>query len=150
MEPSNTIIFIWMVILTPISVGTTLAVAWWFVRRQSDSESGQQVSLIWARRQEWGEATCRELIEGRLQPGMTSEMVRLAWGDPVQVDEHSSDTVVWGYRNGAQVEFAGGAVAGVTGERPQGFGLSAGLVLGILFLLAFIASLVVFVVLFLL
>ena len=44
-------------------------------------------AAIFSHLDEWGEATCRLIHDGSIRPEMTAEMVRLAWGDPPNIDQ---------------------------------------------------------------
>ncbi|MCB0163606.1 MAG: hypothetical protein KDI79_05225 [Anaerolineae bacterium] len=97
MQQGEIVFWIFMIVLTPISVGSFLAVMWWMARPRRDTESAERVDHIWQQRDNWGEALCRQLIERQVEPGMTPEMVRLAWGDPQAVRQPEPDVEQWLY-----------------------------------------------------
>lgn len=97
MSTGETVFWTLMVILTPISVGAFLAVAWWIVRQQGEKESTERVDKIWGYRGQWGEPICRQLINREVTEGMTPEMVRLAWGEPKAIEQRATGGEQWVY-----------------------------------------------------
>lgn len=97
MQQGETVFWIFMIVLTPISVGSFLAVMWWMARPRGEAESAERIDCIWRQRDIWGEAICRQLIDHQVEPGMTPEMVRLAWGDPQSIRQPKPDVEQWLY-----------------------------------------------------
>jgi hypothetical protein len=86
MYTGETVHFVLMVFLTPISFGAMGLVVWWFVRQNNDAAETTNIDQVWAKRGEWGEATCRQIINRQVVAGMSPEMVTLAWGAPAKVE----------------------------------------------------------------
>lgn len=87
--------------LAPFSLGTMGLVIWWFIYSDSDQQQASRVDDIWAKRDSWGEAVCRQIIAGTLQPNMTPEMVTLAWGEPERIAQPNPQAEQWVYATSA-------------------------------------------------
>jgi len=72
-------------------------------RQQYAEERFHQLKAI-AERDQWTEAAFDVVLEGRIDVGMTQDMVLLAWGGPAVVDSRQTDprgrsVERWVYRN---------------------------------------------------
>ena len=81
-----------MLLIAPISIITMLLITRWFINQRGEREQTDRVTEIWSRRQEWGEALCRRIIDRQLEAGMTPDMVRLAWGEPQAIKRPPGQT----------------------------------------------------------
>lgn len=99
MNTGETVFIIFMIILTPISVGSFAAVVWWIIRPHRETESAERVDKIWEQRETWGEDICRQLLAHQVEPDMTPEMVRLAWGEPKAIEPTSTGLERWHYHD---------------------------------------------------
>lgn len=141
MQTGATVHLVMMLILTPISVGTMALVVWWFIRTQHSSDD--RVAQIWAQREAWGEPLCRRLINREIEAGMTPAMVKLAWGEPLTIQDER-----WQYPNNAYVLFEQDRAVEWSDPPPiAGQELNPWLVLAILLGLSLIIIVVVFIVL---
>lgn len=128
---ASALFWIWLAILIPVSVTATALVSWWIWNRPGEAEQTARIDNIWAKRDAWGEKRCRQLMQRDLSPGLTEEMVRLAWGEPhairAEVAEGSSDTAIWEYESTpplqkprhSAVHFKDGQVVSWTGQPPS-------------------------------
>lgn len=152
MYTGETVHFVLMVFLTPISFGAMGLVVWWFLRQHNDATEAGNVEQVWAKRAEWGDTTCRQIINHQVAVGMSPEMVTLAWGSPATV-EASPGGETWLYQaaNKQQttgtVKFRGNAVIEASGKPPAGGkGMAAWLIIAATLALATIVSLIALVV----
>ena len=91
MDMGDRIYLILTFITAPVSIIIMGWVTWWFIQQRGEKEDTERVGSIWAKRTEWGEALCRQLINREIAVEMTPEMVRLAWGQP-QAIQRPPDT----------------------------------------------------------
>ncbi|MCB0209934.1 MAG: hypothetical protein KDJ52_11415 [Anaerolineae bacterium] len=121
MGTGETVFWILMAVLTPISIGSFAAVVWWMLRPRGEIESAKRVDRIWQQRDIWGEALCRRLIEQHVEPEMTPEMVRLAWGEPQAVRRLETGDEQWLYNDAATdiVSFKSGRVTTAMRSTPK-------------------------------
>ncbi|GAB4425206.1 MAG: hypothetical protein Kow0031_04700 [Anaerolineae bacterium] len=155
MHTGETVHFVLMLFLTPISFGAFGAVVWWFLRQHNDTTEAGNVEQVWAKRTEWGEATCRRIINRQVTAGMSPEMVTLAWGQPSRVEPQPGGGEVWRFeaaqtgQPGGEVVFRQGVVAEASGQ-PPGSGRSSGraawLIIAATLVLALIVSVITLVV----
>ena len=91
------------------------------IRQRGETESAERVDRIWQQRDTWGEPLCRQLIEQHVEPEMTPEMVRLAWGEPQAVRQLEPDGEQWLYNDTATdvVSFKAGRVTIATRSTPK-------------------------------
>ena len=97
MQQGEIVFWIFMIVLTPVSVGSFVAVIWWIARPRRETESAERTDHIWEQRDVWGETICRQLLDRQVEPDMTPEMVRLAWGDPQSVRQPEPGVEQWLY-----------------------------------------------------
>jgi hypothetical protein len=96
-----------MIFLTPVSFGAMALVIWWFFTQKTETVQAANVEAIWRNRDVWGEATCRQLLEGKIEPDMTPEMVRLAWGEATETETPGKQHARWIYRRGKKQQIVG-------------------------------------------
>jgi flagellar basal body-associated protein FliL len=107
METGARFHLILMIFLTPISFGAMTLVVWWFITQKDETAQARNVDAIWSRRKMWGDSVCRRLLEGKIDTGMTSEMVRLAWGEPTEIEELENGQTRWNYQHGKKQKRVG-------------------------------------------
>ena len=107
METGATLHLVLMIFLTPISFLAMGLVVWWFFSQQSDATQARNAEDIWDHRDSWGEDTCRRLIDGKIEAGMSPEMVRLAWGSPSSNTVNPDSREQWDYYQGKQKKLIG-------------------------------------------
>jgi hypothetical protein len=153
MYTGETVHFVLMVFLTPISFGAFGAVVWWFLRQHNDTAEAGNVEQVWAKRTEWGEATCRRIIDRQVTAGMSPEMVTLAWGQPSRVEPQPGGGEVWRFepgkkgQPGGEVTFREGVVAEASGQPDgSGSGRTAWLIIAATLVLALVVSVITLVV----
>jgi hypothetical protein len=110
-----------MIILTPISFGAYFALVWWFFSHQAENSQAKRIDQIWGHRHTWGEPLCRQLIARQIEPGMTPEMVILAWGHPTAVHPLPDGGEKWEYPTG-QITLHRQQVIATEGNPPGGEG----------------------------
>jgi hypothetical protein len=55
-------------------------------KRRIEEEKKRREAIL-AHLPQWGEAVCQIIIERKIAPNMTREMVKLAWGMPKTIDQ---------------------------------------------------------------
>lgn len=152
MHTGETVHFVLMVFLTPISFGAMGAVVWWFLHQHNDATEAGNVEQVWAKRGEWGEATCRQIINHQVAAGMSPEMVTLAWGAPARVEAIPGGET-WRYeaaknrRTTGTVAFQDNVVVETSGQPPtRSRGLTPWLIIAATLALATIVSIIALVV----
>ena len=68
-------------------------------------------------KESWGEELGRMIRQGRIRRGMTTDMVRLSWGDPQRVKKSGGDRERWLYASGEHVDFEDGIMVGGRASR---------------------------------
>ncbi len=66
----------------------------------------------------WPIETKQAVLDGKIEVGMTPEMVRVAWGQPTEVISRSTgpgDEEIWIYRKGGNEDYSMGGPGGVYG-----------------------------------
>lgn len=152
MSTGETVHFVLMIFLTPISFGVMAAVLVWFFTQKTDSEQASRVERIWSRRAEWSEAVCRQLIDRQISAGMLPEMVQLAWGAPTSIEGAAGAAETWVYqsrRTRSRVSFKDGRVSAVDGGVPESDRKNTvWLYIALLLALAFVVSVITVVIIF--
>lgn len=107
--------------LAPFSFLSVIFVIRWFMNPVKELHEAAQVDAIWEQRDVWGEEVCRRLIAAEIEPTMTSEMVRLAWGEPESVTTQDKGHETWHYPSAQErfVDFKDNQVTQVIGSHEQ-------------------------------
>lgn len=126
---------VWLPILIVAALGLALALFLWWRRTMPrpseptaspatpyDTRRSDELAAI-AQQQGWTAAAYDEVLAGRIAPGMTADMVLMAWGGPTHIDHRTQNArgvpvERWVYRDPQHnrqqfVWFAGGKVARV-------------------------------------
>lgn len=85
----------------------------------------------------WPIETKQAVLDGKVEVGMTPEMVRVAWGQPTEVISRSTgpgEEEIWIYRKGGNEDYAmggpggvyGGGYPGAMGGNTVGIGVATG------------------------
>lgn len=85
----------------------------------------------------WPIETKQAVLDGKVEVGMTPEMVRVAWGQPTEVISRSTgpgDEEIWVYRKGGNEDYSmagpggvyGGGYPGTMGGNTVGIGVATG------------------------
>lgn len=73
----------------------------------------------------WPLETRQAVLDGKVEPGMNADMVRVAWGDPSEVSQSPAGDEIWVYSKGGNpgsVYYPGGGL-GTTGMGGTGIGM---------------------------
>jgi hypothetical protein len=68
------------------------------------------------------------VLDGKVEPGMNTDMVRLAWGDPTEISSSPAGDEIWVYAKGGDpgsVYYPGGVGGSAVGMGGTGIGVGA-------------------------
>jgi hypothetical protein len=77
----------------------------------------------------WPIETRQAVLDGRVEPGMTPDMVEVSWGKPSEVVTGSGGDEIWVYKTGGSdgaVYYPGAGISSIGGLGGPGIGISTG------------------------